>query len=123
MSNAASHARAFYRQVALEKRVWTIRDDGGIPTPKGDEGKRVMPFWSSIARAERIIKTVPAYKGFRPQEISWAEFRTAWLQGLEKDGLLVGVNWSGPRAKGYDVPPETVRESVEIQIRKLEKKP
>lgn len=116
MSNAASHATAFYRQVAAEGKVWTIRDAGGIPSPLNSEGKRSMPFWSSPSRVEIVISSVPAYSGFEPVELPWELFRDHWLPGLARDGLLVGVNWSGPKAKGYDLEPDTVRHAIEFQI-------
>jgi hypothetical protein len=34
-------------------------------------------------------------------------WRRIVLPGLERDGLLVGINWSGPRVVGWDF---TVRE-------------
>jgi len=116
MSNAASNATAFYRQVAKELKVWTIRDAGGFPAPKNSEGIRVQPFWSSLSRVNKIISNVPAYSSFEPYEISWKAFRDRWLPGLKKDGHLVGVNWAGPRAKGYDVDPDSVREAIDFQI-------
>jgi hypothetical protein len=36
----------------------------------------------------------------RVVKISWPDFRDRWRPGLERDGLLVGINWSGPRAHG-----------------------
>ena len=75
-----------------------------------------MPFWSSLSRVKLIIKRVPAYSVFEPHEITWEVFRDRWLPGLKKDGVLVGVNWSGERAKGYDLDSEWVRKAVEIQI-------
>ena len=65
--------------------MWTLEDDDGIP----------------------------AYAGFRPKELTLEEFQTRWLDGLERDGLLVGINWSGDRAVGYDVEPRLVREWLE----------
>jgi hypothetical protein len=67
-----------------------------------------MPFWSLRSRAEKVITTVPAYEGFELVELTLAEFRSRWLPGLERDGLRVGLNWSGPRATGYDVHPSEV---------------
>ncbi len=67
-----------------------------------------MPFWSTRERAERIIGSVPAYEGFRPLEVSLDEFE-GYLDELADDGLLVGVNWSGANATGYDVEPDDVR--------------
>jgi hypothetical protein len=116
MSQAASQAAAFYRDVAASRRVWTIKDEGGFPAPMTSGGERVMPFWSSLSRVERIIKTVPAYLGFQPHELSWEVFRDRWISGLTRDGLKLGVNWSGPRAKGYDVEPATVQKAVEYQM-------
>jgi len=116
VTQAAVKAQAFYREVAEHRRVWTLRDDGGFSAPLDPDGCRCAPFWSKLSRVEKVIGTVAAYSGFRPGEIPWSEFRDRWLPGLEKDGLLVGVTWSGPPALGYDVEPERVRQSVEAAI-------
>jgi hypothetical protein len=116
MSQSASQTSAFYKEVAKNKKLWTVKDSGGFPAPKNSEGKRVHPFWSSLSRVEKIIKNVPAYSGFEPHEISWEYFSTNWVPGMTKDGLLVGVNWSGDRATGYDIEPERVKEYVEAYI-------
>jgi hypothetical protein len=80
------------------------------------DGKRAQPFWSSRARVERIIKTVPAYAGFVAHELSWEDFVSRWVPGLSRDGILAGVNWSGPRALGHDLEPERLRDAVEALI-------
>jgi hypothetical protein len=116
MSIAGTQAHAFYKQVAKEGKVWTIKDSGGFPAPKTAEGKRAQPFWSSLSRVEKIRKNVPAYATFEPHEISWESFRDRWLPGLKKDGLLIGVNWSGKRAMGYSLESDWVRNAIEIQI-------
>jgi hypothetical protein len=113
MSQAASQAWAFYREVAKTRVVWTVRDKGGFPAPKTSSGKRAQPFWSSRSRVERIISTVRAYSGFEPHEISWAEFCSKWVPGFVEDGLLVGLNWSGKHAVGYDIEPENLVRTVE----------
>jgi len=116
VSQAASQAWAFYREVAAKRLLWTIRDDTGFPAPQNSGGKRVMPFWSSKSRVERIIKTVPAYSGFEPHEVAWADFCSTWAPDLVKDDMLVGVNWSGARALGYDIEPMNVIRSVQTLI-------
>lgn len=45
-----------------------------------------------------MIARVEAYRNFTPHN-----------PGLEKDGLAVGVTWSGDRATGYDLKPAEVR--------------
>lgn len=112
MSQAAAQATAFYREVARHGTVWGIRDGQGYPAPQTPEG-RAMPFWSSLARVERVIASVPAYRGFTPVALMWDDFRDTWLPKLEEDGLRVGVNWTGARATGYDLTPAEVRRLVE----------
>jgi hypothetical protein len=116
MSQASSQAWAFYRDVAKNRVVWTVRDAGGYPAPMLQSGRRAQPFWSTRSRVERIIKTVPAYAGFVPEEISWETFCATWVPGLTRDGVLVGVNWSGKRAVGYDMEPEELQRSVEAVV-------
>jgi hypothetical protein len=120
MSPSASQAAAFYREVAENHLVWTIRDAAGIPAPAGECGVRAMPFWSSLARVRTVIAEVPAYAGFVPVQLCWAEYRDRWLPGLARDGLRVGVNWSGRMATGYDVEPAAVRASVEAALARHE---
>ena len=64
-----------------------------------------MPFWSAESRALRIIEQVETYQGYEVVSLPLDVWRSRWLPGLAKDGLLVGLNWSGSSATGYDVTP------------------
>lgn len=116
MGQSASQAHAFYRDVAKNRVVWTIKDSAGFPAPLTSSGSRSQPFWSSKSRIARVRKVAPAYADFEPVEFSWQEFRDRLLPELEKDGLLVGVNWSGKNVTGYDLEPARVREAIESLI-------
>ena len=116
MSQAGSQAWAFYREVARTRVLWTACDDVGYPSPMTSSGKRAQPFWSSRSRAERIIASVPAYAMFQPEAVTWADFCEQWVPDYERDGLLIGVNWSGARARGFDIEPERVQQSVQALI-------
>lgn len=116
MSQASSQAWAFYREVARTRVVWTMRDDGGYPAPMTASGQRAQPFWSSRSRVERIIKNVSAYAGFEPYEVTWDDFCKTWVPEFVEDRLLVGVNWSGKRAIGYDLEPERLVQCVQAVI-------
>jgi hypothetical protein len=116
MSQASSQAWAFYRNVAKNRTLWTIIDAGGYPCPLTSSGKRAQPFWSSLSRVKLIIKNVPAYAGFQPEEISWEYFCEDVVPGLKEADLLAGVNWSGSRAVGYDMDAERLRQCVEAII-------
>lgn len=123
MSQSASQAWAFYREVARERAVWTLEDAEGYPTPKNSEGTYVLPMWSSRSRAERIIKNVPVYSAFEPALFSWELFRDTVVPDLEEKEMKVGVNWSGQRLVGYDIEPASVVRSVEALIEDLSLKP
>ncbi len=103
MSTSAAQAVAFYDEALREGSVWTTRDGGGYPAPLNPDGQRAQPFWSLRSRAERVVAHVHAYAGFIVEELPLERFRERWLTGLERDGIRVGLNWSGTRATGYDV--------------------
>lgn|SRR5690554_4825731 len=113
MSIAAAHVSEFYREVASSDIVWGIRDSAGFPAPRGTGGARAMPFWSSESRALNIIQNVPAYSGFTPVAIEWSTFCERWIPGLSKDGLLIGLNWSGKSARGFDIQSLNLQHNVE----------
>ncbi|MCC5917776.1 MAG: DUF2750 domain-containing protein [Cryomorphaceae bacterium] len=108
MSQSASQASIFYRDVEATGKTWTTRDENGFPAPKNRDGIRSMPFWSSKSRVDRIIKNVPAYESFEPVEFDLTEFYDYWLQELKSAELMVGINWSGKQAVGYDLNPNTL---------------
>src|SRR5262245_60102378 len=120
MGQSASQAHAFYRDVAKGRVLWTCRDDGGFPQPKASFGGRAQPFWSSLSRVQRIIKTVPDYGIFVPYELTWDEFVTQWVPDLKEWGVKVGVNWSGNGAVGYDMEPDDVVANVQHYIARAE---
>ncbi|WP_306213612.1 DUF2750 domain-containing protein [Actinoplanes sp. RD1] len=103
MSLSAAHAAAFRREVPVEGRVFTIRDSGGYPAPGG-----ALPFWSKRSRAERILGTVDAYRGFEIVGVPVGDWLDSWLPGLRRDDLLVGINWAGAHATGLDLAPARV---------------
>jgi len=112
MSVSAAQAAAFYKEILKNSQVWTIRDTGGIPAPLNGDGDRSMPFWSLRNRAEKVIANVPAYADFEPAAIPLNIWRTRWIDGLERDGILIGLNWTAARATGYDFRPAEVRERL-----------
>jgi hypothetical protein len=103
MSLSGAHRAAFRREAPREGRVFAIRDEGGFPTPTDADGNRALPFWSKSSRAERVTILVPAYRGFDVVEIGLDDWLERWLPELDRDGFLVGVNWAGAHAAGYDV--------------------
>ena len=108
MTVSAAHASAFFSEATSHGAVFAIRDTEGFPAPVNGDGDRAMPFWSRRSRAKRVIDAVPAYAVFEVVELPIAVFVSRWLPSLERDGLQVGLNWSGPEATGYDTSPSDV---------------
>jgi hypothetical protein len=109
MSLSGAHRAAFRREVSQEGRVFAIRDAQGYPAPAdADGGRRAVPFWSKPTRAQLVVKHVTAYQGFEVVPITIEDWLSNWMVSLEHDGLLVGVNWAGARATGYDMTPGQV---------------
>jgi hypothetical protein len=115
VTQSAAHADAFYDETLRTGLVWTLRDQDGYPAPQSDGDRRVQPFWSSQSRVQKIISTLAAYAGMEPDQIELPIWRERWLPGLERDGLLVGLNWSGERATGYDVDPADVIRALDAR--------
>jgi len=108
MSLSGAHRAAFRREVPQEGRVFSIRDKGGFPAPKDNGGQRALPFWSKSSRAKKVVDQVAAYRGFDVVEIDVDDWLERWLPELVSDGYLVGINWAGARATGYDMAPAQV---------------
>jgi hypothetical protein len=100
MSQSAAQATAFFREVTRSGVVWYVHDDAGSPAPMTSSGRRAQPFWSSAGRAERAAQVWGG--GLRAGSVPLALWREARLTALARDGLLVGVNWTGPRLVGWD---------------------
>lgn len=116
MSVSAAQAETFCREVVEHSTVWGVRDADGFPAPETPEG-RAMPFWSLRSRAEGIVETVPAFSEFEVVELPLNEWRSRWLPGLQRDGIRVGLNWSGERATGFDLSAEDVERNLAARER------
>jgi len=110
MSFSGAHRSAFRREAGREGRVFFVRDGEGLPAPVGRGGRRVVPFWSKPTRAGRVVDQVPAYRGFDVAGVDVDEWLDGWLARLATAGMLVGVNWAGARATGFDLTPAQVRQ-------------
>jgi len=108
MSLSGAHRAAFRREAPQAGRVFSIRDYGGFPIARATDGTRAVPFWSKESRAKKVVEQVAAYQTFDVVEIDMDDWLGRWLPDLEQDGVLVGVNWAGPRAAGYDMTPAQV---------------
>lgn len=106
MSQSGSQAAAFFRDVRQSRVVWLVRDDDGSPTHLSGDGTRSLPFWSTSARAQRAARVWGRglQVGSMPLD-TWCELV---LRDATRDGLVIGINWSGERLVGWSFTPEEV---------------
>jgi Protein of unknown function (DUF2750) len=115
MSVAAMQARKFYEQAVTGGRVFTFSAEGNLLVyPVGEN--EVVPFWSSRSRLLAIQKSHPKYRAYRLDETLLPEFCDEILITLEAQRVLVGVNWSGPRLTGYNLPVADLRRNLDYWI-------
>jgi hypothetical protein len=120
MSASAAQYDKFREQVVRDERAFTFTDNGQLLVYPVDLGETI-PFWSSRSRLEAIQKILPNYRTWQITELSFGEF---WrrLDHLERDGVQVGVNWSGQRLTGYNVSVADLRAGLRYWLDKLEKR-
>ncbi|MEH0937116.1 DUF2750 domain-containing protein [Micromonospora psammae] len=109
MTVSAAHSAAFRREAPAAGRVWTVlEDDGSCIAPHKPDGSRAMPFWSLRSRAQHVVEQVAAYNGLEIVSMPFDQWLHEFVPWLAEQGVLIGVNWSGERATGYDVSPQDV---------------
>jgi hypothetical protein len=107
-SICAAQAAAFRRELRTADRVWTLIGDGQYIAPHKPDGTRAMPFWSRESRAQKVASRVPAYHGLDVHPIPLTYWFGDFVPWLGAEGILLGINWSGERAVGYDVTASTM---------------
>ncbi|MGV9805568.1 DUF2750 domain-containing protein [Micromonospora chersina] len=108
MSVSAAQSAAFRKEAPAAGHVWTVLEDDSYIAPHKPDGSRAMPFWSRQSRAQRVVDHVPAYSGLEIVAIPFDAWLRDLVPWLAEQGVLIGVNWSGERATGYDVSPQDI---------------
>jgi hypothetical protein len=118
---AGAHAHQFFRDVAKNKSVWTLGTSKG-PITFESHGTQVMALFSTRKRAEKLVATAPGYEKFVVLGISWPDFERLWRDVLNERAIHIGLNWSGSRANGFEMPANAVFESVRAASSELPNK-
>ncbi|BFP56913.1 hypothetical protein SCMC78_67200 [Streptomyces sp. CMC78] len=106
MSQSGAEAAAFFRDVSQNSAVWLVRGDDGSPTHLSADGTRSLPFWSTSSRAQRAAKIWG--HGLRIDSMPLDTWCDHVLPDAARDGLVIGINWSGPRLVGWSFTPDEV---------------
>lgn len=109
----------FLERISNSKLVWGLRHpQSGWATCQSNniENTDVLLFWSDRAYAKRCCKG--EWEVFIPTAIELDEFINNWLQGMCKDGVLVGPNWDG-NLIGCEVEPGEVARRLTLHWRQM----
>jgi len=117
MSHSAAHATKFYEQVTIDQKVYGLEDDGSFLVFRIRDHD-VVPFWSSRSRVTAIQKRNPKYRKWTVTEEPFPAFVEHTLSQLEAERISIGLNWSGERLIGYDIPVPELRKTLDYWTKK-----
>jgi hypothetical protein len=86
---------SFVEKVRLSEQVWALGgDDGGFVVCESNQFAEtdVLLLWESEDAAKAQCKEES--KEFTPVEINLDEFLVEWVEDLNEDSALVGLNWN-----------------------------
>jgi hypothetical protein len=113
VSIAAAQYSKFKEQITKDSEVFTFFEQGN-PLIFRVNGNDVMPFWSSRSRLEKIQEARPKYQNYQIADFRFEQF-LQWLPHLAKDDIYIGVNWSGLKLVGYDIPAQDLIDALPNQ--------
>ena len=86
----------FLTQAKTSQSLWALQDkdseDWVVLDSPNFENAEVMPVWSSKALAD--VHCIQEWQDFVPSEISLADWLDYWVEDLQDDDVVVGVNWA-----------------------------
>lgn len=97
MNDTNSTLKDFLVQVKPSQMLWALQDkaseDWVVLDSIAYENTDVMPIWSSTELAQQHC--IDEWENYTPCEISLSDWLEFWLEDLNEDGVIIGVNWQG----------------------------
>lgn len=85
----------FLTQAKPSQMLWALQDkaseDWVVLDSIAYENTDVMPLWSSAALAQQHC--IDEWANYIPCEILVSDWLEFWLEDLNQDGVIIGVNW------------------------------
>ncbi|MCP4986423.1 MAG: DUF2750 domain-containing protein [Colwellia sp.] len=97
MSDNKNILKTFLSEAKPTQVIWALQDknseDWVVLDSPAFENTEVMPLWSSAALAQQHC--IDEWSDYIPCEISLADWFEFWLEDLNEDNVIVGINWQG----------------------------
>lgn len=95
MTDQQSMIKAFMTEVKASQTLWVLQEPESenyvVLDSVNFENTDVMPLWSTAELAKKHC--VDEWENYQPSEISMAEWMEFWIEDLNEDGIIIGLNW------------------------------
>ena len=97
MTENNSTLKAFLANVKPTQSIWALQDkeseDWVVLDSITFENTDVMPLWSSAELAQQHC--IEEWATYIPCEISLSDWFEFWIEDLNEDNVIVGIDWQG----------------------------
>ncbi|WP_286267457.1 DUF2750 domain-containing protein [Thalassotalea atypica] len=87
----------FLDAVKESQEIWALQEKDGEDWVVLDsinfENAEAMPLWSSSDLA--MVHCVEEWADYVPNKISLSDWFEFWVEDLNEDDIIIGVNWAG----------------------------
>lgn len=94
MTVTAEQISSFIKTVNADEIIWALQNEQGewVVCDSGEfEDADVIPVWTAEDAAQAFC--VDEWAGYKPASIALEDFLEDWIEDLNDDGVLVGVDW------------------------------
>ncbi len=117
MTDLAPALSQFIDNVKEHQQVWGLQDDSGegwvVCDSSEYEDTDVMPLWSDQALAQSHC--TEEWVNFAPVAISLEELLEFWIEDLNEDGVLIGIDWRAEQECPEVEPVELAKFLVDVE--------
>lgn len=95
MTDQQSTIKTFIADVKTSQILWALQEPESenyvVLDSVNFENTEVMPLWSTAELAQSHC--VEEWAEYEPIEISVAEWMEFWIEDLNEDNIIIGLNW------------------------------
>ena len=102
----------FIKKVVDYEEVWSLSNDEGWVSSKGDDGGLRLNFWPTKEHAD--LCAVKEWKGSTAESIELEDFIENWLPGMKKDGINASIFYNN--VDSIALPLKKILEDIESEL-------
>lgn len=95
MTDQQQLIKAFMTDVKSSQTLWALQEpeseDYVVLDSINFENTEVMPLWSTVEQAQKHC--IEEWQAYQPVGISIAQWMEFWIEDLNEDNIIIGLNW------------------------------